>query len=194
MGCDIHHVLERRVDSTDRDGEIYRREWFSCGELDLGRHYEFFAVIAGVRNYNNVPVIADPKGMPGWKSCDQAGRWHAWDWSEQPSQAFRDYYEAWYGDAHSATWLTLAEVKAFDIDQEVYDDGLIVGRSEAGAVTAVARSTTGPHEGEVGRRKLLRWPGQEEPTAWLTLIAALERAKWDDQADDAVRLVCFFDN
>lgn len=188
MGCDIHARIERRNDLG------HRAEWLDSGDPDVGRNYEMFAVLAGVRNRTGVTPVAEPRGIPGCSGRSDKGDWLTWHGEgERPNFDFCACYERWYDDAHSASWLTLAEIKAFDTTQTVDDPAFIVGR-KGGKVTATAGWTSGPHEGPVGERRILTWPGENEPVAWLRLIRYMEQAKWDGQTDDEIRLVFFFDN
>ena len=56
------------------------------------RHYNLFGLLAGVRNYNIKP-IAPPRGFP-----------------KDVSKSITEGYNSWGSDAHSASWLTLAEL------------------------------------------------------------------------------------
>lgn len=56
------------------------------------RHYNLFGLLAGVRNYNIKP-IAPPRGFP-----------------KDVSKSIIEGYNSWGSDAHSASWLTLAEL------------------------------------------------------------------------------------
>lgn len=195
MGCDIHALIERR---TNPWGDYV--EWLDSGDPDIGRDYEMFGVLAGVRNYAEAPPVAEPRGLPafkGWGEYSDGERYIRWDHEsdeEKPCRAMEQMAERYGQDGHSHSWLTLAEIKAYDIDQEVDDGALIVGRHQDGSVAATAQwASGGPHE-RVGRRKVLRWPGADEPTSWLRLIRYMEYAKWDGQSDEEVRLVFFFDN
>ncbi len=170
MGCDIHAQIERKT----------KYGWTSSGDPDIGRNYEMYAVLAGVRNYDDITPIAEPRGFPD-------------EYPEYPSQAMSAMREEMGADAHSLSWLTLAEIKAFDTTQEV-DDGRLVTATADGRPTEVCRSTTGAHMGAVGRRRILTWPGEDEPKRWLSLIDRMERCKWDGQSDDEIRLIFFFDN
>lgn len=194
MGCDIHAVIERRNERYDRG------EWLNSGDPDIGRNYEMFAVLAGVRNYDGVTPIMEPRGLPafaGWSESSVGESWIKWDWEgevERPCYEIERQAERYGVDGHSHSWLTLAEIKAYDTEQEIVDQSLIVGRRDDGGVAMTARATTGTHEGIVGQRKVLRWPGEEKPECWLRLIRYMEQAKWDGQSDEEVRLVFFFDN
>lgn len=127
MGCDIHLFVERREDdqwvSADtwepipeteqeyEDGRVRRRTKVFYGE----RRYDLFAILADVRNgrgfagrdfgYRLRP-IAKPRGLP-----------------DDTSQEVRDEADRWGDDGHSHSWLTLAELLAFDWDQTVTQRG-----------------------------------------------------------------------
>jgi hypothetical protein len=201
MGCDIHALIERKEVHRNRDGEVYRVEWINSGDPDIGRNYELFAVLAGVRNYTGVTPICEPKGIPAFvkfETYSDGERWVRWDREridEKPCREFERLMEAYGEDGHSGSWLTLAEIKAYNIAQTVDDPHLIVGRDpKTSEVTMTAMATTGPHDGRVGLRRVLTWPGDDQPHSWLRLIRYMEQAKWDGQDDEGVRLVFFFDN
>lgn len=198
MGCDIHAVVERKVTNRDEDGTPYSSRWVSAGDPDFGRNYELFAVLADVRNYDDIQPVSEPKGLPSFKGRHEEYGWLQWhDYDEKPSRLFEYHYEDNYEDAHSASWLSLAEIKAYDATQTVDDGRLVVGRGDGGAVTAVCRATTGAHEGPVGKRRIFTWPGEgdDKPTVWDRLIAYMENVRtFHDLSDEEVRLVFFFDN
>ena len=56
------------------------------------RNYALFGLLAGVRNYDIKP-IAPPRGFP-----------------KDVSKSIAEEYDSWGSDAHSASWLTLAEL------------------------------------------------------------------------------------
>lgn len=190
MGCDIHAIIERKAE----------REWLNSGDPDLGRNYELFAALAGVRNRDGIVPVAEPKGIPGFMSFQtfsDGDRWVKWErgsWEFRPCREFERMMEVYGEDGHSGSWLTLAEVKAYDTEQEIVDTRLVLSRDDGGRATALCDWTSGEHLGEVGPTKIFRWPGEDEPTCWLRLIRYMEQAKWDGQSDDEIRLVFFFDN
>lgn len=200
MGCDIHAVIERRKTY----GEDYHR-WQNAGEPDIGRDYEVFAALAGVRNSDGIEPISPPRGLPGVTGVHVDDSGFTGDCREQPCYEFEAYYlHGWRQDAHSASWVTLAEVKAYDAEQMVEDSSVITARdADSGRVLSTARGVwrggrdvTAELE-RVGTRRIFSWPGHDEdaPTAWDRLIAAMERAKPDENTtDDEIRLVFFFDN
>ncbi len=56
------------------------------------RNYTLFGLLAGIRNYDIKP-IAPPRGFP-----------------KDVSKSITEGYNSWGSDAHSASWLTLAEL------------------------------------------------------------------------------------
>lgn len=152
MGCDIHEYVEKRVDGVwtlvapklveDREdmehlphglvsrypGKIVDTHAEVLAELGsyeerrespfhIGRNYDLFAMLAGVRNGRGfagcktgegfVP-IAEPKGVP-----EDASPGYAWE------------AERWDCDGHSHSWLTVAELLAYDWDQRTERSGVI---------------------------------------------------------------------
>lgn len=73
-----------------------------------GRNYALFAMLAGVRNRCDFVQISDTKGVPS-----------------NMSDTVKNEYEEWYGDAHSASWLTLRELKEFNWNQTTKHQGYI---------------------------------------------------------------------
>jgi hypothetical protein len=77
-------------------------------DLDPGRNYGLFAILAGVRNGcgtagakigEPTTPISEPRGIP-----------------EDASPAYREIAEQWGSDGHSHSWLTLAELQRYDWD------------------------------------------------------------------------------
>lgn len=109
MGCDIHSFAVREDGSIIKEG-IWQDgktanpdyEWLDNeGEPFGNRNYGVFGFLANVRNYSDVPAIAQPRGLPSDFQHDED----------------RD---GWVGD-HSFSWLSLDELKAFDYDAAVED-------------------------------------------------------------------------
>jgi hypothetical protein len=166
MGCDIHCVIEQR------DPE-YKEWWTNRGDADIGRNYEMFSVLAGVRNYLDVRPIREPRGLP-----------------EDVDFMLKVYYEYWAEDAHSASWVTLKEMREYDLDQEVDDTSIVLSRDETGKITSTCRGTSDETKTEVvGKRKIFELWGREY---WYELIKKLEQ--YDDGTGEGARLVFFFDN
>lgn len=109
MGCDIHLYAEKRVDgewvSADawEPNEDYPEESRRRVEVDYGkrfykegRDYALFGILAGVRCGNREPIAA-PRGMP-----------------EDASSEVRAECDVWASDGHTHSWLTVAEIMAYD--------------------------------------------------------------------------------
>jgi hypothetical protein len=82
MGCDIHAWIE-----------YIEHDAVQCfGSVGFWRNYALFGVLAGVRKHD-LPHI-EPRGLP-----------------PEISFEVRHSYNDWGADAHSASWLTLDEVR-----------------------------------------------------------------------------------
>lgn len=102
MGCDIHAFIEYAY-----DGDTYTNT-FCDSEIHIGRDYDLFGLIAGVRGTTS-PLIL-PRGFPS--ACIAAGNTtiFAQNWHVQ------EKYDEYGKDAHSATWLTLDELKQIRVE------------------------------------------------------------------------------
>lgn len=93
MGCDIHVHLEVKL-----EGSI---QWQHMNQPRIGRDYELFEMIAGVRG-DGLGVVV-PTGVPM-----DASRMTAFD------------YGVWGSDAHSAGWLTWDEIREVEKRHKVH--------------------------------------------------------------------------
>lgn len=138
MGCDIHTFAEVRNKKTgqwEQTGKIFVNPFYSesresqvdedgfewnakmTTEPYQGRNYDLFAILADVRNGRGfagiktgegfVP-IEDPRGVPE-------------DASPSVADEIRDYGS----DGHSHSWFTVAELLAYDWDQQTIIEGVI---------------------------------------------------------------------
>jgi hypothetical protein len=103
------NALRRNKDAT------WLGEWYSAGEWYVERDYELFAVLAGVRDDFPAPPISKPRGVPKDASSAYRG-FKAQVSRERPRQV------------HTPSFVTLAEMLAYDLDQEFYDDSLVTER------------------------------------------------------------------
>jgi len=147
MGCDIHlHVEVRRDgkwthyasdDAVDDDPRRVVDEWGGVGlagasgeidwelrcDFDVGRNYALFAMLSGVRDYGGGTVpVAEPRGVPDDASPETAADAAEWD-----------------ADGHTHSWLTLAELDAYDWCGARTESGLVpfaayVAHKESGAM------------------------------------------------------------
>lgn len=124
MGCDIHIWTEVRNTKTyqwEKVGSIFPNPRFEDGD-DVNedhtplidepyddRNYRLFAILANVRNYGNVRPISKPRKLPVDITPEVMAK-----------------YNEWGSDAHSPSWLILAELMAYrpenDFEQQGYDD------------------------------------------------------------------------
>lgn len=98
MGCDIHAWGEKQLPTTEWVLVDLTPEPFDW------RSYSLFGFLAGVRNYSDVPPIAPARGIPDALSKEVADNIGGWDL-----------------DAHNHSWLTMAELEAFDYSQPIED-------------------------------------------------------------------------
>lgn len=98
MRCNIHAYAEKKIGG----------KWWQQVNVNFEgfytRSYGAFGFLANVRNYSAIPVIAYPRGFP-----------------DDASVTIRKEYADWGGADHSASWLTLAELQAFDYDAPMED-------------------------------------------------------------------------
>lgn len=160
MGCDIHSFAEVLTDGTwvQAHGVSPEAEWpDEVDEVFLDRDYGLFGFLADVRNYSHSPVIAEPRGLP-----------------DDVSAAIREEHDE-FGESHGASWLTLAELFAYDYDQVFWDRR--VTKNGNGAALA--------DEGEGKHLTLREFLGRD-------YFRALDRLVLADPG--AVRVVFWFDN
>lgn len=102
MGCDIHAMVEVRIDpyklneKWPDDNGVWGW-WMGAGEVFIDRDYELFASLAGVRNTMAITPIAPARGIP-----------------EEPSELYRAWKRMWGDDAHSHSWVTVEELTAME--------------------------------------------------------------------------------
>lgn len=94
MGCDIHGYVE--VDKRHREDDCW---WKPAGNLFafVGRSYDSFGCLFGVRNYSQFDPVAVNRGIP-----------------ENASRTVTEEHESWGADAHSASYLTFEEIQEID--------------------------------------------------------------------------------
>jgi hypothetical protein len=127
MGCDIHLYVEKLENGVwmpadqwvpDEDDERKLSVPYGTGFYD-GRNYDLFAILANVRNGygfagcdtgDGFVPIAMPRGLP--------------DGVTPVVKAESDYWDC---DGHSHSWLTLAEILAYDWTQTTKQRGWVNG-------------------------------------------------------------------
>ena len=118
MGCDIHTFLEMKKTINGTEVWVNIDPHIYCGYEDKLEHqsianvrdYELFAVLAGVRNREEVKPILEPRGVPD--NCHKITL---------------DNYISWDSDAHTSSWLTIKELKDYQAtaSKEVKRSGLL---------------------------------------------------------------------
>ena len=93
MGVCIHGLMEIKVAGSWHG---IHREW--------GRNYNLFALMAGMRNENNLTPVSQPKGLP-----------------DDVSVLTRIENNEWGDDALSESWLSLMEVEIVARRIEILD-------------------------------------------------------------------------
>lgn len=92
MGCDIHvHCERKNADNTWAPVKV--------PGLFPNRDYKLFGFLANVRNYSGTPPISKPRGVP-----------------TNASPKVQKDFAGWGMDAHSATWLSVDELQAFNYE------------------------------------------------------------------------------
>ncbi len=137
MGCDIHCWAEIRNKETRR-WELApchgpEERWGMAEsdphyltDLDVGRDYDLFAILAGVRNRNDVTPIAEPRGLPA-------------DMDPRLAKMAEIYLE------HTPSWLLVREVvDGHDWDRPVVHSGLVAMPAYERWVAETGSTTGGP--------------------------------------------------
>jgi hypothetical protein len=119
MGCDIHgfvEVRDVRPETLSQYSNGYNPTWeviISAGDF-LGRNYNLFGVLAGVRWYDSSwdwEPIAMLRGLP-----DDS------NWRIKDDNRYYDKNEGKFipnPDMHSQTWMLLSEIEAFDWNKKI---------------------------------------------------------------------------
>ncbi|WPH57762.1 hypothetical protein [Mycobacterium phage WXIN] len=131
MGCDVHMLAEVKIGgkwetvgrafesdyhnpkrpntiSAWDDDEDWERNARLSTEPYSGRNYYLFAALADVRNGKGVKPIAEPRGLPA-----------------DVSLYARRRSDRMGCDGHSHSWLSLAELTAYDWDALIHDSGWV---------------------------------------------------------------------
>ena len=121
MGCDIHLYIESKTGLGDFGWESFG------GRIDVGRNYELFGLLAGVRGTREALVA--PRGLPGDISV-------------------RAYKGLQSSDLHCHSWLSRRELRAA-IAQLTMDVDVDVAWAESYTVLGAMKAPKA--EGRTGR-------------------------------------------
>jgi len=152
MGCDIHSYAEQQENErwVCLDVEAFEDRW-----------YGFFGWLANVRNYSAMTPIAAGRGIP-----------------DDASEKVAEHYASWGVDAHSESWVSLAELLAIDYEQTIEDR---LTTKQLGPNLWTGGATCEPGEGT--KETLREFLGTE----YFTVLKRLQEA-------GAGRVVFWFDN
>lgn len=172
MGCDIHSYVEVRKDGRWQranpefkleDWQVKRlgKETGVRGPFDW-RSYGVFGFLAGVRNYSEIPPLSEPRGLPKDASPEVMDESDGCDW-------------------HSYSYLTVAEMAAFDYSK-TFSDMRVTRQTASNVWNGAARA----------------YPGEETVKTFKEFLGAaffedLEVLKGLGKPED-VRIVFWFDN
>lgn len=198
MGCDIHIYTEQLKEVASEQRWINIDNWrynqyyghnntdplMTCKEIYEGRDYSMFAMLADVRNYNEITPLSKPRGLP-----------------YNVSGVIYDEYCRWNSGAHSCSYATLAEIKEYNNSNRIMKySGYVSPEDEI-------RIDNGdmPFSWCQGTNLPYNYRTWEHEHDHLTkLISALEERKkdvfwiWDEEEhpeyDDKIRIVFWFDN
>lgn len=202
MGCDIHMYVEYKKSVNNNmvwvNGDYFKHnpyyksndeeKRFERMELHGWRNYILFATLAGVRDYTEKVIpVSEPKGVPD-------------DSSDYVKQANED----WDGDGHTHSWLTLKELKDYQVSNPtLYHTGLLSPKD----LVEFDKNGTQPQSWCQGTNQegYERREWSEPNDTLQPLIEKLQaRAKellqndWDEnynpQNDEKVRIVFWFGN
>lgn len=152
MGADIHIFAEvKKAGKWERQTEkIY--PYYSDEKSDAPfdwRSYGMFGFLAGVRNYSNIPVLGELKGLPDdseyLNQNTNPGHDEAYGYGRIDACTVKQDIEEDY-NYHHLTWLTLKELINFDYNQTFEDlrytkvtgnvsDGRAVAKEGEGQIT-----------------------------------------------------------
>ncbi len=173
MGCDIHLFAEKRIGGKWVTAETWIPDEDADGRMGVPyakriyteRNYDFFALLAGVRNYSVITPMVEPRGLPS-DVCTEV----------------RAESDAYGVDGHTHSWLTLAELLAFDWTQTFEATGII----DAVTFSAwLARRDRDPEPSEWCRGvggpniKMLTLPQMEEKISHLRTECGYGTESWN---------------
>lgn len=213
MGCDIHAFVEvRKYPYGDKKRE--NGVWISADKWTVNpdsvlypeernlrlridnedriyreRNYDLFSILADVRSNGKLKLISLPKGLP-----------------DNVSQEVKQEADYWDGDAHSHSYLTLAELLNYNWDAEMETKEFVESREfavkkygEDVELESIfdAVDLDGPFGGVYVKHKVTL---RDRLSEFMETIEKLKgfvekhnRPHWDTKEED-IRLVFWFDN
>jgi hypothetical protein len=145
---------------TRSDGSV--SEWME-NEFDPGRNYTLFGILAGVRG-GGFDRIDDPRGVPegACTTSGFGGETPGYKDSElfvDDADTDDDNWDRDPSDGHSASWQTLAELKAYDWNREGHRSGVVSPRQfevwrKEGKPWAWSGGVSGPNHMHVSNQEM----------------------------------------
>lgn len=169
MGCDIHGFLEVR----DRNGK-----WKIKDRIPDDRVYDWFGVLAGVRNYVDTKPIAELRGSPIDVSTRGAKR-----------------IAHWGMDGHSHSWLSLKDFSEHDWEYVSIDGRMSTINRKTGEVLGKASysSRWGSEPDLYEYLCLPRIAKDLIPKDWERFLDKMELLA-SKRGSENIRIVFWFDN
>lgn len=171
MGCDIHAYVEYIY-----DGDTYTNV-FCYGEINFGRDYELFSLIAGVRGIST-PIVS-PRGFPN--DCIKNGDTSIFESNFLVAEEYRKYGSG----AHTPTWLTLDELKKIRVEY-------IKEKSECGSV--IDKLTMALLNNQTAMDSVFTYTFGDNENSGLYLSIVIMESLLKLHPDIRVRFVCWFDS
>lgn len=171
MGCDIHAFIEYVY-----EGDSFTHS-FGDGELNFGRDYTLFSLMAGVRGSEN-PIVS-PRGFPD--DCLSRGDSTAFKSNWSVAEKYKEYGS----DAHTPTWLTLDELKKVRAEY-------IKTQLEFNSVTDPATWSLANDDNVMNSIFTYSFGEHENLGLYLSIVVLESLKKIDSNIKS--RLVCWFDS
>lgn len=134
MGCDIHCFVEIEQEYSKGNywrkvGNIFKYEYYKKSgfpddynnkfrdEPQIGRNYDLFSILAGVRNGTwgkEIKPISEPRGLP-----------------EDISEEVKEKSDYWDSDGHSHSYLLLKELKNYNWEQKIQHSAFVSKKQKA---------------------------------------------------------------
>lgn len=179
MGCDIHTYVEKKIDGVWT--ALYGESPYDNGKISLegwlytDRSYRLFAVLAGVRSYNDgIQPIAPPRGFP-----------------DDITKEVRNDFDG----EHTPSWFTLSELLAFDWHKP-YLNKAYTTQEQADRFLTIGQ-TPGSYRERLydDMPCLVEWSSPLIHPEHLFITEALYKLKYlSDGKHDDIRFIFWFDN
>lgn len=172
MGCDIHGWIElRRKDNG---------EWISAARVTGDRNYSWFSIIASVRGGDPESAIAYPRGVPS-----------------NASYAVKQDHKEWCGDAHSETFITVAEIG--EAWRRFVDNAGSTETGELQSALAAASGNAVSYRDKIRNLKCAEsvydfLPEHSNIWEFASIDEDLNPTLYEDKWYDDLRMVVWFDN